>query len=255
MPAYTSPPQAAKLANVPIDINTFFNRDGENEKTIINKGGACIYSLIPASLFNQVGVVTRIGNDFDKELFNYSNFDTLGLKIVDGPSTKFIHTYLSLDGQTRTFKAEVNEECMIKIEDIPKEYLDIYNLIAKKPIDINEPFPNGLNNISLWYDWDKSKKKEPDISKSYNEITYYANTSGNEEKIRKYNNQNDKDSRKKDHPYASWEEMNINGTSQFIKNQGIVASNAKPNSFYNLGCGPKNTNVKDVFAQPECDRK
>ena len=44
--------------------------------------------------------------------------------MIDGPSTRFIHTYLSLDGQTRTFKKEVNEECMIKVEDIPKEYLE-----------------------------------------------------------------------------------------------------------------------------------
>ena len=130
-----------------------------------------------------------------------------------------------------------------------------------KPIDIDNPFPNGLNNVSLWYDWNKDKKKEPDISESYDEITYYANTSGNEEKIRKYNNQNDKDSRKKDHPYASWQEMNVNGTSNFIKNQGIVASNVSLDSFYPLGCGPWNEDKlnedgsKNYFYQPECDRK
>ncbi len=115
---------AVIVGNTAFDINTFLNRDGQKEKTITNKGGACIYSLIPGSLFNKIGVVTRIGNDFDKELFNNENIDTLGLKIIDGPSTRFIHTYLSLDGQTRTFKEEVNEECMIKVEDIPKEYLD-----------------------------------------------------------------------------------------------------------------------------------
>ena len=124
-----------------------------------------------------------------------------------------------------------------------------------KPIDINEPFPNGLTNTSIWYDWNKDKNKEPEISKSYNKITYYANTSGNEEKIRNYNNQKTKDIDKKDHPYASWDKMNVNGTSQFIKNEGIVASNVGIDSFYNLGCGPKNTNVKNIFAQPECDTK
>lgn len=114
---------AVIIGNSAYDINTFLNRDGLKEKTITNKGGACLYSLIPASLFNKVGVVTRIGNDFDKELFKNNNIDTSGLKIIDGKSNCFIHTYLSKDGQQRTFVEEVNNECMIKVEDIPNEYL------------------------------------------------------------------------------------------------------------------------------------
>ena len=129
-----------------------------------------------------------------------------------------------------------------------------------KPIDINEPFPNGLNNTSIWYEWNKDKNN-PNISKSYEQLTYYANTSQNENEIRKYNNQKEYDNDKKDYPYASWEGknendteggMNKDGTSNFIDNKDIVTRRTE--DFYNLGCGPKNTNVNNIFTQPECDR-
>jgi len=111
------------IGNSAYDVNTFLNRDGLKEKTITNKGGACLYSLIPASIYSKVGLVTRIGNDFDINLFHKLDIDTLGLKVVDCETNRFIHTYLSDDGQQRTFKAEVNDECMISIQDIPQDYL------------------------------------------------------------------------------------------------------------------------------------
>lgn len=129
-----------------------------------------------------------------------------------------------------------------------------------KPIDINEPFPNGLTDTSIWYEWNKDKNN-PNISKSYEQLTYYANTSQNENEIRKYNNQKEYDNGKKDYPYASWEGknendteggMNKDGTSNFIDNKDIVTRRTE--DFYRLGCGPKNTNVNNVFTQTECDR-
>lgn len=115
---------AVIIGNTAYDVNTFLNRDGMEEKIVVNNGGACLYSLIPAILFNKIGIVTRIGSDFDKTLFAHKNIDTLGLKIIDGKSNKFIHTYLDEDGQKRTFKEEVNDNCMIDIKDIPKEYFN-----------------------------------------------------------------------------------------------------------------------------------
>lgn len=115
---------AVIVGNCAFDVNTFLDRDGLKEKVVINKGGACLYSLIPASMFTKVGVVTRIGNDFDEELINKLNIDTTGLVKVNGNSNKFIHTYLSLDGQERTFKEDINEDCLIRISDIPDEYLN-----------------------------------------------------------------------------------------------------------------------------------
>jgi len=111
------------VGNIAYDINTFPNRENGKDKIVINNGGAGYYSLIPASLYTKIGIVSRIGNDFDINNIKKKNIDLSGLKIInDYPTTKFHHTYLSLDGQIRTFNPEIYEECMIKLEDFPKEY-------------------------------------------------------------------------------------------------------------------------------------
>lgn len=127
---------AVIIGNSAYDINTFLNRDGQKTKTVINKGGACLYSLIPASIYKKIGVVTRIGTDFDKELFNKINIDLSGLKVIVGETTKFMHTYLDEDGQIRTFNPVVNEECLITVKDIPEHYL------KAKYIHVSTNFPN-----------------------------------------------------------------------------------------------------------------
>ena len=79
--------------------------------------------LIPASLFTKVGIVARVGNDFNLETLKNNNIDLTGLKIIENsPTTRFHHTYLTNDGQTRTFKPEVYEETLISTEDFPEEY-------------------------------------------------------------------------------------------------------------------------------------
>ena len=100
-----------------------------------------------------------------------------------------------------------------------------------KPIDINDPFPNGINNTSIWYDWSINDKKNPNLSKSYEEATYVAQIK-NASEVRKYT---------KDNPYTSWDNMYTNGVSTFIENEGIVTrTDNVRNSFYKLGCGPSN---------------
>lgn len=120
-----------------------------------------------------------------------------------------------------------------------------------KPIDINNPFPNNnasnpLPTYSLWYDWTQSANKKPDLTKSYDKVTYVANTSGNESTIRAYNIE---------HPYTSWENMNINGKSQFIQsNSSIIQRTNDVGNIYKLGCGAKNTltDVNHTLYQREC---
>lgn len=113
------------VGNIAYDINTFPNREKGKTKIVINNGGAGYYSLIPASLYTKVGIVARIGNDFDIKNLKNKNIDLSGLKnIKEYPTTKFHHTYLSSDGQTRTFRPEVYDDCMIKIDDFPKEYFN-----------------------------------------------------------------------------------------------------------------------------------
>ena len=100
-----------------------------------------------------------------------------------------------------------------------------------RPININNPFPNGIANDSLWKEWESNNKKDPDLTKSFSSITYYA-TNINANSVRAYT---------KEHPYTSWSEMNLNGTSNYINSSSIIKrNNVSTKSFYNLGCGPSN---------------
>ena len=113
------------VGNIAFDVNTFPGRDNGKDLIIVNNGGAGYYSLIPASLFTKVGIVSRVGYDFDISLLKDENIDLTGLKIVkDSPTTKFHHTYISKDGQTRTFKPEVYQDTVIDVNDFPEEYYD-----------------------------------------------------------------------------------------------------------------------------------
>lgn len=110
-----------------------------------------------------------------------------------------------------------------------------------RPIDINNPFPNGISNDSYWNNiinnnvvsvTDKSNKtKTYDLSKSFNELTYSIYNI-NASAIRDYNHQ-------ERNFYTSWEDMKKDGTSTFIDN--FVTRN-KNNDYYKLGCGPANSN-------------
>ena len=100
-----------------------------------------------------------------------------------------------------------------------------------RPININNPFPNGIASDSLWKEWESNNKKDPDLTKSFSSITYFA-TNINANSVRAYN---------KEHPYTSWSEMNLNGTSSYINGSSIIKRNdISTKSFYNLGCGPSN---------------
>lgn len=124
------------VGNIAFDINTFLQRENGKDKIVINNGGAGYYSLIPASMFTRTGIVAKVGNDFDLSTLKSSNIDLKGLKVVQSPTTKFHHTYLTEDGQTRTFRPEVYEETMITTQDFPEEY---YNA---QYIHIATNFPN-----------------------------------------------------------------------------------------------------------------
>lgn len=100
-----------------------------------------------------------------------------------------------------------------------------------KPIDINDPFPNGVNQNSIWYEWSRSNNKKPDLTKSYSNATYVAN----------YINVNEVRNYTKNNPYTSWDNMYLNGVSQFIEKENIVTRLVDKNSFYKLGCGPSNS--------------
>ena len=130
------------VGNIAHDVNTFPNRDNGKDLVVCNNGGAGYYSLIPASIYSKTGIVARVGNDFDLSKIVEQDIDLKGLKIVkDKPTTKFHHTYLSDDGQTRTFRPEIYENCMISEEDFPEEYF------KAKYIHIATNFPKIQNSF------------------------------------------------------------------------------------------------------------
>ena len=124
-----------------------------------------------------------------------------------------------------------------------------------RPIDINEPFPNGLNDTSIWYDWSKDPNQDPDITDSYNSTTYVAAVGTNTDTIRKYTTP--------ELPYTTWSNMKLDGTSSFIdfleKNNIGKRYDKTINKPYKLGCGDGNksqTNKdgsKNYLYQEWCD--
>ena len=45
------------IGNIAFDINSFYYGNNEEKLRVINNGGACFYSAVPASLFYKVGIV------------------------------------------------------------------------------------------------------------------------------------------------------------------------------------------------------
>lgn len=128
-----------------------------------------------------------------------------------------------------------------------------------RPIDINNPFPNGLSKNSYWTNfYNKETKKienvkdaignNIDITKSFNsnELSYKIYLTNNKIKnIKKYNNNKTSSGG----IYTSWKSMDKNGTSQFITTERFDILNRisknKKYSFYKLGCGPANANWEE----------
>lgn len=130
------------VGNIAHDINTFPKRDNGKDLVVCNNGGAGYYSLIPASIYTRTGIVAIVGNDFDLSKIVEQDIDLKGIKIVkDKPTTKFHHTYLSDDGQTRTFRPEIYDDCMISEKDFPEEYF------KAKYIHIATNFPKIQNSF------------------------------------------------------------------------------------------------------------
>lgn len=100
------------------------NRTRYGIKTVPS-GGVYLVAL-PASLYSKrIGLVTRVGEDFDMRLLERLNIDLSGVHIIkNGKTSRFYHNYLSEDGSMREFKAELNVGSGLIPEDIPASYFD-----------------------------------------------------------------------------------------------------------------------------------
>ena len=153
----------------------------------------------------------------------------------------YFHTILDIKIDQKYYNEEINGS---------ESTLQGFNFYYR-PIDIDNPFPNGIASDSYWKIWEENGKKDPDISKSYDEYTYVTNM--DEDEIKEYNDEIE---------YTDWSNMNIDGSSQFIQSSQTIIRNGKitNDSFYSLGCGPQNQceyldsdhTVENPIYQPEC---
>ena len=94
-------PNLVIIGNIAYDIIDFSKLE-EKRPNIIDIGGACVFSSIPASLFHRVGMVGKIGKDLDISQFYGYNIDLSGVKTLDMPTTRFYTIWNTADGQDRT---------------------------------------------------------------------------------------------------------------------------------------------------------
>lgn len=151
----------------------------------------------------------KIGND--KDLIDKGDGCYLKISVKIPVKQKFYHEETTKKGSTVSIKFKG------------------FNFYYRQ-IDYTNPFPNGLDEDSYWYDWYKSKNKNPDMSKSFSTITYKTNEIDTTT-IRNYNDT---------YPYTSWSNMNIDGTSQFITDDIFDTKRNITTNWYQLGCGPAN---------------
>jgi len=99
--------------------NTFFG-----SKTV--PSGAAYLVALPASIYSKkIGVVARVGKDYNLENLKKLKIDLNGIKVVPGgKTTRFYHNYKTRDGSIRDFKAELNVGANLCPNDIPADYLN-----------------------------------------------------------------------------------------------------------------------------------
>lgn len=114
-------PNLVIVGNTAFDSKKYVMNDIIRKKDV---GGACLYSAIPASIFFKVGIVTKVGYDFDLKEIKKFNIEILGLKKINDKTTHFCTEFLSEDGQDSVTYGDVKNEMIIRFEDIPKEFLN-----------------------------------------------------------------------------------------------------------------------------------
>ena len=115
-------PNLVIIGNIAYDIIDF-SRLKEKRPNIVDVGGACIFSTIPASLFHRVGMVGKIGKDLDISKFYGYNIDLSGVKTLEMPTTRFYTIWNTDDGQDRTVTGDVKPEMEVGSRDIPEKFL------------------------------------------------------------------------------------------------------------------------------------
>ena len=125
------------IGNIAFDVNSFYYAKETEQLHTTNNGGACFYAAIPASLFYPVGIVSKVGSDFDIKVFKEYDIDTTGLKVLKGEkSTCFHQIYKDIDPKKRVVIDNINNKMLVNTNDIPEEYLKCkhIHLTTNEPI-------------------------------------------------------------------------------------------------------------------------
>jgi sugar/nucleoside kinase (ribokinase family) len=111
------------VGDIARDVNIFTRASGLHD-IVEGNGGACYYAAAGASRYDKVGVVSKVGADFDMSVLDSFGIDHKGVQVVDGLTTRFYQHFTSVDGQEREFRAERNPYTGLSVWDIPPEYLE-----------------------------------------------------------------------------------------------------------------------------------
>lgn len=116
-----SPPQLVIIGHVAYDQNTY----SSGEKSPFFPSGDAYFGAVGASLYNKhVGIVSRVGSDYDMHLLTRLSIDIEGVrKIPHGKTTRFYLGYTTPDSRERTFRSEFNVNTDLSPLDIPPRYL------------------------------------------------------------------------------------------------------------------------------------
>lgn len=124
-------PQLVIIGHVAYDQTTYAN----GEQSHFFPSGAAYFGAVGASLYNKnIGIVSRVGSDYDMQLLTRLEIDLEGVKCVPGgKTTRFYFTYNS-DMKKRTFRSEFNVNTNLSPSDIPPGYLQANHIhIAPMP--------------------------------------------------------------------------------------------------------------------------
>ena len=218
-----------------------------DEETVKNDGGCRRKNGAEISVNNCLAIMNehQMHNDYTHYIKSLSeNFTFTDKKVNESYN---INNIKQNKGCRFSVTINYNIEQKFYGEDKKSEYISLkgYGTYFRQ-IDINNPFPNGIDTKSLWnglYDTNTRKintgNGEVKLT-DFDTITYIAKISGeNAKKIRIFNDETSYTKWTKD--YSNQNGMNANGTSNFVRNNNTIFTKLQSkNSFYNLGCGPAN---------------
>lgn len=140
------------------------NQKGSERITL---GGAAFMGSVGGSLISpDLGMVTRVGEDYDMQVLLKLGIDLSGARQVFGKTTRFKLVYGYEDPLARDFTAEFNVGDEITPSDFPKKYLDQAKRIhiATMPPKQQGEFISAL------------RARRPDVPLSIDTIEYFIDT-------------------------------------------------------------------------------